>query len=70
MENPSDKNPSSTPSVDERDLILSMRKLDLIKELGFVIFNVLSMYLLFFSFTEKNKLSYNVFNLISIKIVT
>jgi hypothetical protein len=69
MENPSDKNPSSTPSVDERDLILSMRKLDLIKELGFVIFNVLSMYLLFFSFTEKNKLSYNVFNLISIKIL-
>ena len=37
MENPTEKTPSSTPSIDERDLILSMRKLDLIKELGFVI---------------------------------
>jgi hypothetical protein len=32
----SEKAPSSTPSIDERDLVMSMRKLDLIKELGFV----------------------------------
>ena len=32
----SEKTPSSTPSIDERDLVMSMRKLDLIKELGFV----------------------------------
>jgi hypothetical protein len=37
MENPTEKVPSSTSSIDERDLILSIRKLDLIKELGFVI---------------------------------
>jgi hypothetical protein len=39
MENSSginEKTPSSTPSIDERDLVMSMRKLDLIKELGFV----------------------------------
>jgi hypothetical protein len=30
----SEKTPSSTPSIDERDLVMSMRKLDLIKELG------------------------------------
>jgi len=30
----SEKTPSSTPSIDERDLVISMRKLDLIKELG------------------------------------
>lgn len=35
MENPKEKTP---PTTDERDLILSMRKLDLIKELGFVNF--------------------------------
>jgi len=37
MENSSttnEKTPSSTPSIDERDLVMSMRKLDLIKELG------------------------------------
>lgn len=39
MENSSttnEKTPSSTPSIDERDLVMSMRKLDLIKELGLV----------------------------------
>jgi len=35
MENPREK---TSPTTDERDLILSMRKLDFIKELGFVIF--------------------------------
>jgi len=35
MDNPTEKTPSL---VDERDLILSMRKLDFIKELGFVVF--------------------------------
>jgi len=30
----SEKTPSSTPSIDERDLVMSMRKLDVIKELG------------------------------------
>jgi hypothetical protein len=30
----SEKTPSSTPSIDEKDLVTSMRKLDLIKELG------------------------------------
>lgn len=35
----SEKTPSSTPSTDERDLVMSMRKLDIIKELGFVIIN-------------------------------
>ncbi|CAF3813054.1 unnamed protein product [Rotaria sordida] len=37
MENTSsmnEKTPSSTPSIDEKDLVTSMRKLDLIKELG------------------------------------
>ncbi|CAF1171023.1 unnamed protein product [Rotaria sordida] len=34
MENPTEKTPSSTSSIDERDLVLSMRKLDVIKELG------------------------------------
>jgi hypothetical protein len=34
MENPTEKTRSSTPSIDERDIILSMRKLDVIKELG------------------------------------
>ncbi|CAF0778809.1 unnamed protein product [Adineta steineri] len=37
MENTSaitEKTPSSTPSIDEKDLVMSMRKLDLIKELG------------------------------------
>ncbi|CAF2698752.1 unnamed protein product [Rotaria sp. Silwood2] len=34
MENLTEKTPSSTSSIDERDLVLSMRKLDLIKELG------------------------------------
>jgi hypothetical protein len=38
MENPTEKTSSSIPSIDERDLILSMRKLDVIKELGFVLF--------------------------------
>jgi hypothetical protein len=37
----SEKTPSSTPSIDERDLVMSMRKLDLIKELGFVMNNKL-----------------------------
>jgi hypothetical protein len=35
MDNPTEK---TTSLVDERDLILSMRKLDFIKELGFVVF--------------------------------
>ncbi|CAF1560958.1 unnamed protein product [Rotaria magnacalcarata] len=34
MENPTEKTPSSSSSIDERDLVVSMRKLDLIKELG------------------------------------
>ncbi len=40
----SEKTPSSTPSIDERDLVMSMRKLDLIKELGFVLSNHFSRY--------------------------
>jgi hypothetical protein len=35
----SEETPSSTPSIDEKDLVVSMRKLDLIKELGFVMIN-------------------------------
>lgn len=35
----SEKTPSSTPSIDEKDLVTSMRKLDLIKELGYVRIN-------------------------------
>jgi hypothetical protein len=37
MENPSATNEKTPSSTDERDLVISMRKLDLIKELGFVI---------------------------------
>ena len=61
MEHPTDKTSSST---DERDLIVSMRKLDLIKELGFVFWNFVQIEIYHFSFPEKNKLNYNVYNLI------
>lgn len=37
MENSTEKTSSSMPSTDERDLVQSMRKLDLIKELGWVL---------------------------------
>jgi len=46
----SEKTPSSTPSIDERDLVMSMRKLDLIKELGFVMNNKLQK-IIFFVFS-------------------
>jgi hypothetical protein len=35
---------STTSSIDEKDLVMSMRKLDLIKELGFVIINHLAIF--------------------------
>jgi hypothetical protein len=40
----SEKTSSSTPSIDERDLVISMRKLDLIKELGFVMILIILKY--------------------------
>jgi hypothetical protein len=69
MENPTEKTSSSIPSIDERDLILSMRKLDVIKELGFVLFLNKFYLFIYFSFLEKNKINYKVFKLISIKIL-
>jgi len=50
MANSTDKTSSST---DERDLILSMRKLDLIKELGFVILHLFKSICSFFFYREK-----------------
>jgi hypothetical protein len=35
---------STTSSIDEKDLVMSMRKLELIKELGFVIINHLAIF--------------------------
>lgn len=43
----SEKTPSSTPSIDERDLVMSMRKLDLIKELGYVLIYIILKYFVF-----------------------
>jgi hypothetical protein len=66
----SEKTRSSTPSIDERDLVMSMRKLDLIKELGFVMNNKFekknnNLYILI----EKNKVNFNVFKIIYNKIL-
>jgi membrane-anchored glycerophosphoryl diester phosphodiesterase (GDPDase) len=52
MENPREKTPSA---VDERDLILSMRKLDVIKELGFVILHFFELIYLLFSFSREKQ---------------
>jgi hypothetical protein len=52
MENPREKTP---PVVDERDLILSMRKLDVIKELGFVILHFFELIYLLFSFSREKQ---------------
>ena len=56
MENPSgitEKTPSSTTSIDERDLVMSMRKLDIIKELGYVIMN--NLYNTFLNFNREKQ---------------
>ena len=66
MENQTEKASTTTSAVEERDLIVLMRKLDLVKELGFVVFflnHYESTYRWLF-LKEKNKLNYNVFNLI------
>jgi hypothetical protein len=49
----SEKTPSSTPSIDEKDLVLSMRKLDLIKELGFVMIHNHKIFNFLISYREK-----------------
>ena len=65
----STKTPSSTSSIDEKDLVSSMRKLDLIKELGFVIINHLQNKLLIIYFIGKNRINFNVFKIIYNKIL-
>ncbi len=52
MDNPTEK---TTSLVDERDLILSMRKLDFIKELGFVVFKWISRSVFFFYWNREKQ---------------
>ena len=59
MENSTDKTRSSTSLVDERDLILSMRKLDLIKQLGSAILNEFNINIVdYFNREKQNQLQY------------